>query len=200
MKSEKIAILISGRGSNMEALIKAGQEGRLPAEIALVISNIESAAGLTRARERGVETLFISHRGCSREDHDLKMVDAMRLRGVSLVCLAGYMRLVSPALIRAFPNRVLNIHPSLLPAFPGLDAQRQALEYGVKVTGCTVHIVDEELDHGPIILQSAVGLMPSDNVDTLSERILQREHQIYPEAVTRVLSPSFKVEGRRTLW
>jgi phosphoribosylglycinamide formyltransferase 1 len=199
MPNEKIAVLISGRGSNMSALIESAQAGRIPAEVALVISNVESAAGLAKATAGGVDALFISHRGSTRKEHDQRMVDAMRSRGISLVCLAGYMRLVSPVLIRAFPNRILNIHPSLLPAFPGLDAQRQALEYGVKITGCTVHIVDEELDHGPIVLQSPVQVLAGDTVETLSERILEQEHKIYPEAVARVLKPEFTVTGRRTV-
>jgi phosphoribosylglycinamide formyltransferase 1 len=200
MKREKIGILISGRGSNMSALIEAARGGGIPADIALVISNIESAAGLTKARDHGIETAIITHRGCTRAEHDQNMVELMRSRGVSLVCLAGYMRLVSPVLIRAFPDRILNIHPSLLPAFPGLDAQRQALEYGAKITGCTVHLVDEELDHGPIVIQRAVEVLPGDSIETLSDRILAREHEIYPQAVERVLRPEFRVIGRRTFW
>ena len=194
----RIGILISGRGSNMVALIDACQKQSLQAEVGLVISNIESAPGLGKARDRKIETLFISHKGRTREDHDLEMVAAFRQRGVNLVCLAGYMRLVSAELINAYKDRVLNIHPSLLPAFPGLDAQRQALEYGAKVSGCTVHLVDEELDHGPIILQRAVDVAEGDTVETLSARILEQEHIAYPEAVARVLSPGFRVEGRRT--
>jgi len=194
----RIGILISGRGSNMVALIDACQKQSLQAEVGLVISNIESAPGLGKARDRKIETLFISHKGRTREDHDLEMVAAFRQRGVNLVCLAGYMRLVSAELINAYKDRVLNIHPSLLPAFPGLDAQRQALEYGAKISGCTVHLVDEELDHGPIILQRTVDVLEDDTVQTLSARILEQEHIAYPEAVARVLSPSFRVEGRRT--
>ena len=194
----RIGILISGRGSNMVALIDACQKQSLQAEVGLVISNIESAPGLGKARDRKIETLFISHKGRTREDHDLEMVAAFRQRGVNLVCLAGYMRLVSAELINAYKDRVLNIHPSLLPAFPGLDAQRQALEYGAKVSGCTVHLVDEELDHGPIILQRAVDVLEHDTVETLSARILEQEHIAYPEAVARVLSPGFRVLGRRT--
>ena len=182
----------------MVALLDAIREGRLDAEAALVISNVESAEGLRKAAERGVETLFISHRGRSREEHDREMVAELNRRGVSLVCLAGYMRLVSAMFIRAFEDRVLNIHPSLLPAFPGLDAQRQALEHGVKITGCTVHIVDEELDHGPIVMQRAVEVRDDDTVETLSARILEQEHRIYPEAVALVLSKGFRIEGRRT--
>lgn len=182
----------------MVALLDAIRGGRLEAEAALVISNVESAEGLRKAQERGVETLFISHKGRSREEHDREIISELNRREVSLVCLAGYMRLVSSELIRAFEDRVLNIHPSLLPAFPGLDAQRQAFEHGVKITGCTVHIVDEELDHGPIVLQRAVPVRDDDTVETLSARILEQEHQIYPEAAALVLNKRFRVEGRRT--
>lgn len=182
----------------MVSLIDVMREGRLDAEPALVISNIESAEGLRRASERGVESLFIDHKGRSREEHDSEMAAELKKRGVSLVCLAGYMRLVSSAFVREFPDRILNIHPSLLPAFPGLDAQRQALEYGVKITGCTVHIVDEELDHGSIVMQRAIEVRDDDTVETLSARILREEHKIYPLAVARVLSEGFRVEGRRT--
>jgi phosphoribosylglycinamide formyltransferase-1 len=200
MTKDKIGILISGRGSNMLALLDAIREGRLDAETAVVISNIESAAGLQKARARGIETLFINHKGRPREEHDREMVSELTRRDVSLVCLAGYMRLVSPFFIRAFENRILNIHPSLLPAFPGLDAQRQALDHGVKITGCTVHIVDEELDHGAIVMQRAVEVLDTDTVETLSRRILEQEHRIYPEAVARVLSKDFRVEGRKTFF
>jgi phosphoribosylglycinamide formyltransferase-1 len=198
MARRRIGILISGRGSNMVSLIDATAAGGLDAEVALVISNIESAPGLERARERGVETLVISHKGRPREQHDLEMARELKRRGVALVCLAGYMRLVSPAFIREFEERILNIHPSLLPAFPGLDAQRQAFEHGVKITGCTVHIVDEELDHGPIILQRAVEVRDDDTVETLSARILEQEHRAYPEAVALRLAPGFRIDGRRT--
>lgn len=184
----------------MVALIEAARDGRIDADIAVVISNVESAPGLAKAQERGVETLVISHRGRSREEHDSLIVAELKRRGVTLVCLAGYMRLLSPVFIRSFPNRILNIHPSLLPAFRGLEAQRQALEYGVKISGCTVHIVDEELDHGPIVLQRAVEVRDDDTVETLSARILAEEHKAYPEAVARVLSPKFRIEGRRTYW
>ncbi|HKP88010.1 MAG TPA: phosphoribosylglycinamide formyltransferase [Blastocatellia bacterium] len=194
----KIAILISGRGSNMVALLEAISEGRLDAEAAVVISNIETAAGLEKARARGVETLVITRKGRTREEHDGEIIRELKRRDVSLVCLAGYMRLVSPEFIRAFENRILNIHPSLLPAFPGLDAQRQALEHGVKITGCTVHIVDEELDHGPIVMQRAVEVKDDDTVESLSARILEQEHEVYAEAVARVLSKGFRVEERRT--
>lgn len=198
MTKPKIAILISGRGSNMVAILDAIGEGRLDADAAVVISNVESAPGLTRARERGVETVVISHRGLTREEHDNKIVAELERRGVSLVCLAGYMRLLGPFFVRAFENRILNIHPSLLPAFPGIDAQRQALDHGVKVTGCTVHLVDDQLDHGPIVMQRAIEVLDDDTVETLSNRILQQEHRIYPEAIARVLSEGFRVEGRRT--
>jgi phosphoribosylglycinamide formyltransferase-1 len=182
----------------MVAILDAIGEGRLDADAAVVISNVESAPGLTRARERGVETVVISHRGLTREEHDNKIVAELERRGVSLVCLAGYMRLLGPFFVRAFENRILNIHPSLLPAFPGIDAQRQALDHGVKVTGCTVHLVDDQLDHGPIVMQRAIEVLDDDTVETLSNRILQQEHRIYPEAIARVLSEGFRVEGRRT--
>ena len=200
MTKDKIGILISGRGSNMVALLDAIDAGRLDAEVAVVISNIETAAGLEKARERGVETLAISHKGRAREIHDAELVSALKERGVGLVCLAGYMRLVSPLFVRAFEHRILNIHPSLLPAFAGLDAQAQALEHGVKVTGCTVHLVDEELDHGPIVMQRTVEVRDDDTVATLAARILEQEHQVYAEAVARVLSAGFRVEGRRTFF
>jgi phosphoribosylglycinamide formyltransferase-1 len=196
----KIAILISGRGSNMVAILDAIGEGRLEAEVAAVISNIESAPGLTKARERGIETRVISHKGLTRDEHDHKIVAELEQRGVALVCLAGYMRLLSPLFVRAFENRILNIHPSLLPAFPGIDAQRQALDHGVKLTGCTVHLVDEQLDHGPIVMQRAVEVLEEDTVETLASRILSHEHRTYPEAIARVLSPGFRVAGRRTFF
>jgi phosphoribosylglycinamide formyltransferase-1 len=184
----------------MVALLDSAREGRLDAEVALVISNLESAPGLRKAQERGIETLFISHKGRTREEHDREMVAELKRRGVSLVCLAGYMRLVSAVFVREYENRLLNIHPSLLPAFPGLEAQRQAIEHGVKITGCTVHLVDEQLDHGPIVLQRAVEVRDDDTVETLSARILEQEHQVYPEAVARVLDERFRVEGRRTFF
>ena len=198
MEKRRIGILISGRGSNMVNLIDATRDGRLDAEVALVISNIDSAPGIDRARERGVEAIFINHRGRSREEHDDEMAAELQKRSISLVCLAGYMRLVSPAFIRQFGNRILNVPPSLLPAFPGLDAQRQALEQGVKVSGCTVHLVDEQLDHGPIIMQRAVEVRDDDTIESLSTRILEQEHRVYPEAVGRVLSDRFRIEGCRT--
>jgi phosphoribosylglycinamide formyltransferase-1 len=200
MLRSKIGILISGRGSNMLALIDSTLDLQLQADVAVVISNIETAPGLEKATARGIDTVFINHKGRSREEHDLAMVGELQRREVSLVCLAGYMRLLSPVFVRAFPARILNVHPSLLPAFPGLDAQKQALEYGVKVTGCTVHIVDEELDHGPIVLQQPVEVRDNDTVESLSARILEEEHRIYPEAVERVLRPTFRIVGRRVLF
>lgn len=183
----------------MAALLDAIRQGRLDAEAAVVISNIKEAAGIALARERGVETLVITHKGRTREEHDREMAAELIRRDVSLVCLAGYMRLLSPFFVSAFENRILNIHPSLLPAFPGIDAQRQALDHGVKITGCTVHLVDEQLDHGPIVMQRAVEVLNDDTVETLTSRILEQEHRLYPEAVARVLSPGFAVKGRRTL-
>lgn len=195
-----IGILISGRGSNMLALADAISNGRIPnATIALVISNIAEAAGLARARQRGIETITISHKGKPREEHDRAMAAALAQAGVELVCLAGYMRLLSPWFIRRFENRILNIHPSLLPAFPGLNAQEQALAYGVKFTGCTVHLVDEELDHGPIVRQAVVPVLASDTVETLAERILVEEHKTYAQAVALMLSGRFRIEGRRVV-
>jgi phosphoribosylglycinamide formyltransferase 1 len=196
MPKPKIAILISGRGSNMLALLDAIRDGRLEAEAEIVLSNVESAAGLVKARERGVETLVISHKNRTREEHDREIVGELKGRDVELVCLAGYMRLLGSFFVRAFENRILNIHPSLLPAFPGVDAQRQALEHGVRITGCTVHLVDEQLDHGPIVLQRTVEVFDDDTVETLSARILEQEHLIYPEAAALVLSKHFRVEDR----
>ena len=198
MSKPKLGILISGRGSNMVAIIDAMRAG-LHAEVAVVISNVESAAGLERARERGITTVVIPRKGREREEHDREIISVLRNYDVSLVCLAGYMRLLSRFFVNAFNNRILNIHPSLLPAFPGVDAQRQALEAGVKITGCTVHLVDEQLDHGPIVLQRAVEVLDSDTAESLSARILEQEHQIYPEAIGRVLNKGFHVEGQRTL-
>ena len=197
---KRIGILISGRGSNMLALVRAAADGRIPeAEVAVVISNVANAAGLERAREHGVEAVTLDHRGKTREEHDRAMAAELRAREVDLVCLAGYMRLLSPWFTREFEGRVLNIHPSLLPAFPGLNAQRQAIEYGVKFSGCTVHLVDQELDHGPIVKQAAVPVWPVDTEETLSAKILTEEHRIYAEAVALVLSGRFRVEGRRVI-
>jgi phosphoribosylglycinamide formyltransferase-1 len=182
----------------MMAIADAVADGRIPnARIALVLSNIETAAGLELARGRGIETLFLSHRHQTREAYDSAIADRFQTHGVDLVCLAGYMRLLSPFFIRAFENRVLNIHPSLLPAFPGLEAQRQALDYGVKFTGCTVHLVDEEMDHGPIIKQAVVPVLPDDTEASLSKRILVEEHKLYPEAISLILGGRYRIEGRR---
>jgi phosphoribosylglycinamide formyltransferase-1 len=173
----------------MLALSDAVRDGRIPdAELAIVISDKREARGLELARERGIETVAIERRGLNREEHERNIIGALRERHVDLVCLAGYMRLLSPCFIEAFRGRILNIHPSLLPAFPGLDAQRQALEHGVKISGCTVHFVDETLDGGPIIAQRAVPVVDGDTVETLSVRILEQEHQLYPEAVAKVLT------------
>lgn len=198
MSKPKLAILISGRGSNMVAIIDAIREGRLDAEATVVISNGESAPGLEKARERSITTVVIPRRGRDREEHDREIISALKNHAVSLVCLAGYMRLLSSFFVNEFENRILNIHPSLLPAFPGVDAQRQALEAGVKITGCTVHLVDEQLDHGPIVMQRAVEVLDADTVESLSARILEEEHQIYPDAIARVLNREFRVEGQRT--
>jgi phosphoribosylglycinamide formyltransferase-1 len=184
-----IGILISGRGSNMIALVDAIKRGEIPdSTIALVISDKSNAAGLEKARERGVETVIIERRGRTREEHDAEIIAELKKRGVQLVCLAGYMRLLSCDFIKAFPDRIINIHPSLLPSFPGLDAQRQALDHGVKITGCTVHFVNEDLDAGPIILQRAVEVRDDDTVESLSARILEQEHIAYVEAVKLLCS------------
>ncbi len=194
----KIGILISGRGSNMAAIADAVAGGEVPgAEIAVVISDKPAAEGLRKAADRGIEAIAIPRSGRAREDHDREIVAALRDRGVELVCLAGYMRLLSPFFIRSFPNRIVNIHPSLLPSFKGLDAQRQAFEYGAKITGCTVHFVDEELDHGVIILQKAVAVADDDTEETLSMRILEHEHAAYIEALRIVCNANFRIEGRR---
>jgi phosphoribosylglycinamide formyltransferase-1 len=196
--NRNIGVLISGRGSNLQSIIDAIGEGRLDARIALVISNKADAYGLDRARNAGVETLVLDHRTFpSREAFDQAMVDALRARGVELVCLAGFMRLVSATFVAAFPHRILNIHPALLPSFPGLHAQRQALEHGVRFSGATVHIVDTNLDAGPIVMQAVVPVFTDDTEDTLSARILAEEHRIYPEAIQRVLDGGWRVEGRR---
>lgn len=197
---KRIGVLLSGRGSNFEAIAESVAAGRIPdAEIALVVSNREGAAGIEKAKARGIETRVIPSKGLQREEHDRQVVSALQEKNVELVCLAGYMRLLSPLFVRAFPNRILNVHPSLLPAFPGLEAQRQALEHGVKVTGCTVHFVDENLDAGPIIKQATVEIRDADTAETLSERILREEHRIYSEAVKIVLSGNYRIEGRRVI-
>ena len=185
----KIGILISGRGSNMVALVDAVNSGEIPAsEVAVVISDKADAAGLAKAKERNVETIVIEWRGRTREEHDAETIAELKNRGVELVCLAGYMRLLSPSFIQAFPNQIINIHPSLLPSFRGLDAQKQALEAGVKTTGCTVHYVNEDLDAGPVILQREVAVNDGDTVDSLSARILAQEHGCYVEAVKGIVA------------
>jgi phosphoribosylglycinamide formyltransferase 1 len=197
-RESRVGVLISGRGSNLQALIDAAAKRILGGQIAIVISNKANAAGLDRARAAGLETLVLDHRPfASRDDYDTELARILRARGVSLVCLAGFMRLIGPPLLSAFPNAILNVHPSLLPAFPGVDAQRQALEHGVKVSGATVHLVTGELDGGPIVLQSAVPVRDDDTVDFLSERILIEEHRIYPEAVRIILDGQWQLEGRR---
>ena len=194
----RLGVLISGRGSNLQAIIDAIRDGRLRAEIAIVLSNIASAHGLGRAAAAGIETRVLSHRDhLSREAYDAALTEVMRSHRIDLVCLAGFMRLLGPTFIDAFPNRVLNIHPSLLPSFPGLDAQRQALEHGVKVSGATVHFVNAELDAGPIVMQRAVPVLDDDTADSLAARILVEEHRLYPEAIQRVLEGSWRLEGRR---
>jgi phosphoribosylglycinamide formyltransferase-1 len=198
--TKRIGVLLSGRGSNFEALAESVAAGRIPdAEIALVLSNREDAPGIERARKRGIEARVIPSKGLEREAYDKLVAAALKEKKVDLVCLAGYMRMLSPYFVAAFPNRILNIHPSLLPAFPGLEAQRQALEHGAKFSGCTVHFVDENLDAGPIVLQSCVPIEDRDTVETLSERILREEHRIYTEAVRIVLEGRYRIENRRVL-
>ncbi len=193
---KRLGILLSGRGSNFEAIADQIKAGKLPAEIAIVISNRPDAPGIESARQRGLNSVVIPSRLRDREEHDAEVIAALKKADVDLICLAGYMRLLSAKFVQAFPGKILNIHPSLLPAFPGLDAQKQALEYGVKVTGCTVHFVDEHLDHGPIVLQSAVPVLDTDTVETLSARILREEHLAYSEAIRCVLSGEFEIDGR----
>jgi phosphoribosylglycinamide formyltransferase-1 len=195
---KRLGVLLSGRGSNFAAIAENIAQGRLKGcEIAVVISNKADAAGLAIARERGLKAVAIEARGRKRAEHDAEMISTLREHQVDLVILAGYMRLLSPEFIQAFPQRILNIHPSLLPAFPGLDAQEQALIYGVQVAGCTVHFVDEELDHGVIVLQKSVPVLETDDAPTLSERILQQEHIAYSEAIARVLSGEYRIVGRK---
>jgi len=196
---KRLGILLSGRGSNFEAIADNVAAGRIDAEIAAVISNRPEARGLEIARQRGLKALCIPSKGLDREVYDRMVVSELRNNAVDLVCLAGFMRLLSAYFVREFPLAILNIHPGLLPAFPGLDAQHQALEHGVKVSGCTVHFVDEYLDHGPIIVQTAVPVLNDDTVETLSARILKEEHRIYTEAINIVLSGKFHLEGRRVV-
>ncbi len=195
---KNLGILLSGRGSNFEAIAKNVASGRIrDARVAIVISNRADAGGIVKARELGLETLVLPSKGKAREDHDREVVAALQQYRVDLVCLAGYMRLLSPWFVKQFPHRILNIHPSLLPAFPGLEAQEQAFAYGVKVAGCTVHFVDEELDHGPIIVQKAIAVLENDDEKTLAARILEQEHIAYSEAINIVLNREFWIVGRK---
>lgn len=195
-----LGILISGRGSNMVALVEAARDGRLSADIRIVVSNRPDAPGLQKAQELGVPTLALDHRAFpSRESFDQALADELEARGVVFVALAGFMRVLTPVFLRRFPNRVLNIHPALLPSFPGVHAQRQALEYGVKITGCTVHFVDEGVDTGPIVAQVAVPVLDDDTEETLSARILEQEHRVYPMALEAVITGQVRIEGRRVL-
>ena len=195
-----IGILISGRGSNMLAIVEAVQNGLIPgSQVAVVISDKTNAEGLLKAKERGIETLAITRKGRTREEHDAEIVAELKKRNVQLVCLAGYMRLLSKDFIRAFPNKIINIHPSLLPSFKGLDAQKQAVDYGVKVSGCTVHFVDENLDHGAIILQKAVEVADDDTAESLSKRILEYEHALYTEAIKKIVTGKVEIRGRRVI-
>jgi len=197
---KRIGVLLSGRGSNFVALADSVAAGQIPdAEIAIVVSNREGAAGIDKAKDRGIPTRVIPSKGLEREPYDRQVVAVLHEHKVDLICLAGYMRLLSSYFVASFPNRILNIHPSLLPSFPGLESQRQALEYGVKIAGCTVHFVDENLDAGPIVLQAAVPVHDVDTEVTLSERILAEEHRIYSEAVRIVLEGKFKIAGRRVV-
>lgn len=194
----RLGVLISGRGSNLQSILDAISQGRLDAQIAIVVSNRDDAAGLRRASEAGIETICLRPPDFpGRDAYDSAIAGILEARGVDLVCLAGFMRLVGPQMLEAFPNRMLNIHPSLLPAFPGLHAQRQALDYGVRLTGATVHLVTSDLDGGPIVLQVAVPVLEDDTVETLSSRILVEEHRIYPEAIQMLLDGDWSVRGRR---
>ncbi|MGA9584797.1 MAG: phosphoribosylglycinamide formyltransferase [Terracidiphilus sp.] len=197
-KPLRLGVLLSGRGSNFLAIAHSIREGRLPnVEIAIVLSNVADAPGIQAARDLNLTTAVFVSKGRARADHDADLIACLRGHNVDLVCLAGYMRLLSPGFIAAFPNRILNIHPSLLPAFPGLDAQEQAFDYGVKIAGCTVHFVDEHLDHGAIILQRAIPILETDDAHSLSERILVEEHIAYTDAITRVASGDYVIRGRR---
>jgi phosphoribosylglycinamide formyltransferase-1 len=197
---KRIAVLLSGRGSNFEAIADSVAAGRIPdAEIAVVVSNREAALGIEKARQRGLEAVVIPSKGRQREEYDREVVALLKEKKIDLVCLAGFMRLLSPYFVSEFRNRILNIHPSLLPAFPGLEAQRQALDWGVRFSGCSVHFVDENLDAGPIIVQAVVPLQDDDTEETLAARILREEHRIYTEAINIVLSGRYRIEGRRVL-
>jgi len=196
----KIGILISGRGSNMIAIVEAVQSGFIPgSDVAVVISDKTSAEGLIKAKERGIETFVITRKGRTREEHDAEIISELKKRNVDLICLAGYMRLLSKEFVCAFPNRIVNIHPSLLPSFKGLDAQQQAIDYGVKVSGCTVHFVDEALDHGAIIAQKTVEVKDGDTAESLAARILEHEHALYTEAIKRIAEGKIEIVGRRVV-
>ena len=199
MTVKAIGVLVSGRGSNLQALVDAARRGELGGDVGVVVSTVETALALERARAAGIPAVFRDHRGKKREDFDGEIVEILRAHHVDLVCLAGFMRLLSPVFIRAFPGRILNIHPALLPAFPGLDAQRQAWEHGAKVSGATVHLVDEGLDSGPIVAQEAVPVLSDDTPQTLAARILEVEHCLYPRAVRIMLEGRCRVEGRRVI-
>lgn len=196
----RLGVLLSGRGSNFQAIADRAAAGKIPAEIGIVIGNRPDAPGLETARSRGLPALSLPSKGLDREAYDRQLIAALREHRVDWVILAGYMRILSAEFIRAFPQRILNIHPSLLPAFPGLDAQHQAFDYGVKISGCTVHFVDEHLDHGPIVMQAAVPVEPGDTAETLSARILEQEHRIYSESLRRLLSDPWRIDGRRIVF
>jgi len=199
MAKARLGILISGRGSNFLAIADAVEQGRIDAEIAVVFSNRPDAPGLELARGRGLHAVGLASRGMDREVFDRQLIEELHASRVDLICLAGYLRILSGHVIREFPHRILNVHPSLLPAFPGLDSQHQALEHGVKFAGCTVHFVDEGLDSGPIIQQAVVPVLDEDTAATLSARILKEEHRIYAEAISLVLSGRYRIEGRRVI-
>jgi phosphoribosylglycinamide formyltransferase 1 len=197
----KIGILISGRGSNMTAIVEAVQSGEIPdSEVCVVISDKTSAEGLEKAKARGIETTVITRKGRTREEHDAEIISELKRHNIKLVCLAGYMRLLSCDFVHAFPDKIVNIHPSLLPAFPGLDAQRQAIEYGVKISGCTVHFVDDGLDRGAIILQKAVKVAENDTAETLSAKILEHEHALYVEALRKIVQGNYEIIGRKVIF
>ncbi len=198
--TERIAVLLSGRGSNFVAIADACARGEVPAEIAVVISNRPSAAGLERARERDIAALAVPGKGLTREEHEARIVDAVAEAGAGWICLAGYMRLLSPGFVARFPRRIVNIHPALLPSFPGLDGQRQAWEYGVKVSGCTVHLVDAGCDTGPVVVQRTVPVLDEDTAESLAARILEQEHIAYPEALRKLMTRSWRLEGRRVVF
>lgn len=196
----RLGVLLSGRGSNFQAIADNISAGQIPAEIAIVIGNRLDAPGLAAARERGLAAISLPSKGLDRESYDRQLIAALREHEVEWVVLAGYMRILSAEFIRAFPQRILNIHPSLLPSFPGLDAQHQAFDYGVKISGCTVHFVDEHLDHGPIVMQATVAIEPDDTADALAERILIQEHRIYSESLRRLLTGPWRIDGRRVVF